>query len=304
MAAGDVAPLARRALAEIFGPKAYDYDVLRARLTMFRGPWDAKEWTSYHPHAERLFTAWANGHQCVRRHARRQLAGRIQADRREAGAMDGEDRGAALGAARHRQHEPAAIAEIQLALNVKKFGVPRRLTGGRRRIRMTTWKVPEGLDLNWITDEVLRQHAKRGCDPFLPGRLPPPEIVEQYRSLVPAKQAARLMPELQDMDGSNNWVVSGKLTASGFPILSNDPHRGISLPSLRYFVELDAPGWHVIGGGEPPFVGVDLGLAQRERPTGVGRHLRRRRRGGHVRRADQPGQSERDEIRLPTPGCR
>jgi penicillin amidase len=67
------------------------------------------------------------------------------------------------------------------------------------------------------------------------------------------------MPELQDMDGSNNWVVSGKLTASGFPIVSNDPHRAIIMPSLRYFVHLDAPGWHVIGGGEPPFVGVDLG---------------------------------------------
>ena len=47
-------------LAEIFGPKAYDYDA-RTRLMMFRGPWDEKEWTSYHPDAERLFTAWANG---------------------------------------------------------------------------------------------------------------------------------------------------------------------------------------------------------------------------------------------------
>ena len=83
-----------------------------------------------------------------------------------------------------------------------------------------------------------------------------------YRSLVPAKQAARLMPEMQDMDGSNNWVVSGKLTASGIPIVSNDPHRTVSLPALRYFVQLDAPGWHVIGGGEPPFVGVDLGNNQ------------------------------------------
>ena len=31
------------------------------------------------------------------------------------------------------------------------------------------------------------------------------------------------------------------------------------MPSLRYFVHLDAPGWNVIGGGEPPFVGVDAG---------------------------------------------
>src|SRR5436190_22599849 len=33
----------------------------RTRLMMFRGPWDAREWTNYHPDAERLFTDWANG---------------------------------------------------------------------------------------------------------------------------------------------------------------------------------------------------------------------------------------------------
>src|SRR5204863_74131 len=42
------------------GSKAFDYDA-RTRLMMFRGPFDATEWTSYHPDAERLFTAWANG---------------------------------------------------------------------------------------------------------------------------------------------------------------------------------------------------------------------------------------------------
>ena len=47
-------------LAEIFGPEAFEYD-LRTRLTMFRGPWDASEWTSYHPDAERIFTAYAEG---------------------------------------------------------------------------------------------------------------------------------------------------------------------------------------------------------------------------------------------------
>ena len=47
-------------LAEIFGPAALDYD-RRVRLMMFRGPFDATEWTSYHPDAERLFTAHANG---------------------------------------------------------------------------------------------------------------------------------------------------------------------------------------------------------------------------------------------------
>ena len=89
--------------------------------------------------------------------------------------------------------------------------------------------------------------------------LPPLEIVPEYRDLVPALKIARVSPEPQDMDGSNNWVVSGKLSPTGVPIVSNDPHRTIEMPSLRYFVHLVSPGWNVIGGGEPPFVGVDAG---------------------------------------------
>ena len=244
-------------LAEVFGPKAFDYDA-RARLMMFRGPWDAKEWTSYHPDAERLFTAWANGHNAyIATHADNlpvefKLTG-IKPEPWTAKTVT--LRWAELGI---DSTSAAPAAEIQLALNVKQFGAQE----ANRRAAPDPYddlKVPEGLDLNWITEEALAAARKGDDDPFAPGKLPSPEIVEAYRSLVPAKQAARLMPELQDMDGSNNWVVSGKLTASGFPIVSNDPHRAIIMPSLRYFVHLDAPGWHVIGGGEPPFVGVDLG---------------------------------------------
>ena len=60
-------------------------------------------------------------------------------------------------------------------------------------------------------------------------------------------------------DGSNNWVVSGKKTVNGSSILANDPHRRISVPSLRYMVHLVAPGWNVIGGGEPTIPGVSIG---------------------------------------------
>jgi penicillin amidase len=59
--------------------------------------------------------------------------------------------------------------------------------------------------------------------------------------------------------GSNNWVISGSRTQSTFPILANDPHRAQSAPSLRYWVHLVAPGWNVIGGGEPVLPGVSIG---------------------------------------------
>jgi penicillin G amidase len=58
---------------------------------------------------------------------------------------------------------------------------------------------------------------------------------------------------------SNNWVVSGSRTATGKPILANDPHRAILAPSLRYFVHLQAPGWNIIGGGEPSLPGISIG---------------------------------------------
>ncbi len=63
----------------------------------------------------------------------------------------------------------------------------------------------------------------------------------------------------QETEGSNNWIISGSKTASGFPMLANDPHRKVALPSLRYIVHLVAPGWNVIGGGEPTIPGVSIG---------------------------------------------
>ncbi len=60
-------------------------------------------------------------------------------------------------------------------------------------------------------------------------------------------------------EGSNNWIISGSRTANGAAILANDPHRKISVPSLRYIVHLNAPGWNVIGGGEPEIPGVSIG---------------------------------------------
>ena len=59
--------------------------------------------------------------------------------------------------------------------------------------------------------------------------------------------------------GSNNWVVSANKTTSGHTIMANDPHRTIAVPSLRYMVHLVAPGWNVIGGGEPEIPGISIG---------------------------------------------
>ncbi|MEW5988965.1 MAG: penicillin acylase family protein [Chloroflexota bacterium] len=52
---------------------------------------------------------------------------------------------------------------------------------------------------------------------------------------------------LGDLVGSNNWVVSGDHTDTGMPLLANDPHLGIQMPSIWYENGLHAPGWDVVG---------------------------------------------------------
>ncbi len=56
--------------------------------------------------------------------------------------------------------------------------------------------------------------------------------------------------------GSNNWVVAGSHTASGKPLLANDPHLGLGAPAIWYFAHLQAPGLDAEGATFPglPFV--------------------------------------------------
>ena len=94
-------------------------------------------------------------------------------------------------------------------------------------------------------------------DPFVHLIVPPginiqainANIVKDYEA---ATSAARF-------SGSNNWVVDGSMSATGKPLLASDPHRGITLPSLRKTVHLVAPGWNAMGAGEPALPGIALG---------------------------------------------
>ncbi|HUY94656.1 MAG TPA: penicillin acylase family protein [Terracidiphilus sp.] len=59
--------------------------------------------------------------------------------------------------------------------------------------------------------------------------------------------------------GSNNWVISGKHTASGLPLLSNDMHLPIDVPNIWLMAGLEAPGIHVEGVTLPGIPGVIAG---------------------------------------------
>ena len=59
--------------------------------------------------------------------------------------------------------------------------------------------------------------------------------------------------------GSNSWVVAGSRSASGKPILANDPHLSLRTPSVWYLASIDAPGYAVTGATLPGVPGVIIG---------------------------------------------
>jgi penicillin amidase len=75
--------------------------------------------------------------------------------------------------------------------------------------------------------------------------------------------AASTSEYLVEGAGSNNWVVSGEHTASGKPLLANDPHLGLSAPPVWYFAHLVAPGLDAIGATLPGVPAIVLGRNQR-----------------------------------------
>jgi penicillin amidase len=75
--------------------------------------------------------------------------------------------------------------------------------------------------------------------------------------LFPTRSGREIQP------GSNAWAVSGKMTASGKPILANDPHLEYAVPATWYMVHLQAPGLNVSGVSLPGLPCVIIGHNQR-----------------------------------------
>lgn len=61
-------------------------------------------------------------------------------------------------------------------------------------------------------------------------------------------------------NGSNNWAVSGTKTKSGAPILCNDPHLGLNLPSIWYEMQLSTPNFNAYGATFPGSPSVIIGF--------------------------------------------
>lgn len=113
------------------------------------------------------------------------------------------------------------------------------------------------IDKELLFDDILELYnAYRGPLEFERG-----DIQANFRSSNEARELSQVNEKEEDIlsIGSNNWVVSGTRMADGNTYMANDPHRAITVPSLRYMAHLVAPGWNVIGGGEPEIPGISIG---------------------------------------------
>lgn len=88
-----------------------------------------------------------------------------------------------------------------------------------------------------------------------------PAVLETLaqNQMIAATALARIGLDTDALAASNNWVVSGKRTVSGKPLLSNDPHLPPSAPSIWHMVHLGGPGVRVAGVVMPGLPGVILG---------------------------------------------
>jgi penicillin amidase len=109
-----------------------------------------------------------------------------------------------------------------------------------------TLRVPEGLDVAKVSpaDLGVLRLGRLPFGPDTPTRDPEPSI-----------EGANA--------GSNAWTIAGSRTASGRPILANDPHLGIGGFGPRHVAHLTAPGLDVIGGGAPGLPGIMQGHTDR-----------------------------------------
>lgn len=236
-------------LAEVLGSAVVPRDRM-ARLMKYRGPIDDDELRVYHPEAKRLMTAFVAGvNGWMSQHSDRlPIEFVVTGIKPEPWTIE---------TLLLRQNSLGdATAELQLARSAASIG----LEAANKRRNPDPWDelaLPDGLDLADIPEDALAS-TRAG------GRLPRPELLPAYRSLAGSGLLAGLQPDTSVAEpGSNNWVVSGALSTTGKPVVANDPHREVSLPSLRYIVHLNAPGWNVIGAVEPPFLGVAVGHNER-----------------------------------------
>ncbi|HEX5079121.1 MAG TPA: penicillin acylase family protein, partial [Geminicoccaceae bacterium] len=139
------------------------------------------------------------------------------------------------------------------------------------RARLARRLSPEQIADLWPADEAdtpitlaasapARPASRSDAAPFRAAAAAVDDAVLQLARRLPADALAAALPTAPPSGmGSNAWVLAGSRTASGAPLLANDPHLGLSAPGPWYLAHLAAPERELIGASMPGLPGVVLG---------------------------------------------
>lgn len=247
-------------LAEIMGEKELKRDI-GVRLFKFRGDLK-KELNHYHPRGESIITAFTEGINAYVAETEKDpnllpLEFRLLGIKAGRWTLD-------LVISRHQGLLGNLPDEVSTARAVSLLGVNevkkiKVYEPGQPRLELDPAIDPQGLFENVIElYDAFRKPVTFTPEDLLASANPD---LSHYRQLAQLDQHdyEEMISTEQRSIGSNNWIVSGAKSETGSPMLANDPHRALSAPSLRYMVHLNAPGWNVVGGGEPTIPGVSIG---------------------------------------------
>jgi penicillin G amidase len=246
-------------VAEVLGKRELKRDIGN-RLFMFRGDLN-HELNWYHPHGAAIVGAFAAGINAYIAETEGNPA-RLPLEFKMLGIKPGRWTPAVV-ISRFNGLLGNIEQELNLALAIRAIGVDQVKDIDYFQPANPNLQIDPAIDTSLLSQNILElYHAYRS-----PLKFTPDELLSEYRNsgrtaqldlMIQPPSAIDLSHRREDI-GSNNWVVSGKLTETGYPLLMNDPHRVQETPSLRYWVHLVAPGWDVIGGGEPALPGVSIG---------------------------------------------
>jgi penicillin amidase len=237
-------------LAEAFGSDYVEKD-RAARLFLYRGDMRA-EWLAYGSDTKRIVTAFVAGVNAYIR-LTEESPELLPFEFKRLGYRPG--RWTPETVVRPRSH--GLIGNLSREVARARFLAEH----GKEPLRWRDWlepsrelEVPDGLDLSAISEDVIRVYELATGSVSFDARL---------QEKLSASTSALELLATDSIQGSNNWAIAPSRTATGRPILANDPHRAVTVPSLRYISHLSAPGLDVVGAGEPALPGISIGHNQR-----------------------------------------
>ncbi|MEK6780854.1 MAG: penicillin acylase family protein [Bacteroidota bacterium] len=247
-------------VAEILGPREVKRDI-GARLFQFRGNMQ-RELNHYHPHGELIIQSYVDGINAYIEEIKKDIK-QLPLEFKLLGIVP-EKWTASVVISRHQGLLSNLSTEIEISRAVATLGAVRVKDLIDFEPGSPDLTIDPGINPQLLFDNVIELYeAYRKPITFTPKDLlasANPNLKEYQQLAIQDEQAQKeFMEKEKFVIGSNNWIIDGAHSQSRFPLLANDPHRTITVPSLRYMVHLNAPGWNVVGGGEPEIPGISIG---------------------------------------------